>query len=177
MANLPYCLEDLDEVSQTRSYLKLSLKSAYNFTKLKRSKRVRAREGNSNYKTEVWKKVASHVWSFPSWLNGKESTCQSRKHRGHGFDPWVGKNPGGGNGNPLQYSCLGNPMVRGAWWATVHGVAKESDMTVIKNNKKWLLEAVGQSDCGRVASNKSGQKMRGWICMSPWKRTFCMFCV
>ena len=32
--------------------------------------------------------------------------------------------PGVGNGNPLQYSCLGNPMDRGAWWATVHGVAK-----------------------------------------------------
>ena len=36
--------------------------------------------------------------------------------------------PGGGHGNPLQYSCLENPMDRGAWWATVHGVA-ESDMT------------------------------------------------
>ena len=34
-----------------------------------------------------------------------------------------------GNGNPLQYSCLGKPMDRGAWWATVHGMAKESDMT------------------------------------------------
>ena len=34
-----------------------------------------------------------------------------------------------GNGNPLQYSCLENPMDRGAWWATVHGVAKESDTT------------------------------------------------
>ena len=35
-----------------------------------------------------------------------------------------GISPGGGNGSPLQYSCLGNPMHRGAWWATVHGVAK-----------------------------------------------------
>ena len=34
-----------------------------------------------------------------------------------------------GNGNLLQYSCLGNPMDRGAWWATVHGVTKELDMT------------------------------------------------
>ena len=41
-------------------------------------------------------------------------------------DPWVGKIPGEGNGNPLQYSCLENPMDRGAWWAIVHGVA-ESD--------------------------------------------------
>ena len=35
--------------------------------------------------------------------------------------------PGGGNGNPFQYSCLGNPMDREAWWATVHGAAKELD--------------------------------------------------
>ena len=34
-----------------------------------------------------------------------------------------GRSPGGGHGNPLQYSCLENPMDRGAWWATVHGVA------------------------------------------------------
>ena len=40
------------------------------------------------------------------------------------FDPWVGKILGEGNGNPLQYSCLGNPMNRGAWQATAHGVAK-----------------------------------------------------
>ena len=40
-----------------------------------------------------------------------------------------GISPGEGNGNPLQYSCQRNPMDRGAWWATVHGVAKESDRT------------------------------------------------
>ena len=38
--------------------------------------------------------------------------------------PGSGRSPGGGHGNPLQYSCLGNPMDRGAWWATVHSVAK-----------------------------------------------------
>ena len=38
--------------------------------------------------------------------------------------PGLGRSPGEGNGNPLQYSCLGNPMDRGAWQATVHGVAK-----------------------------------------------------
>ena len=38
--------------------------------------------------------------------------------------PGLGRSPGEGNGNPLQYSCLENPMDRGAWWATVHGVAK-----------------------------------------------------
>ena len=35
--------------------------------------------------------------------------------------PGLGRSPGGGNGNPLQYSCLGNPKDRGAWWATIHG--------------------------------------------------------
>ena len=39
------------------------------------------------------------------------------------------------NGNPLQYSCLENPVDRGAWWVTVHGVAKESDMTEGLNNQ------------------------------------------
>ena len=43
--------------------------------------------------------------------------------------PGLGRSPGEGNGNPLQYSLLGNPMDRGAWLATVQGVAKESDMT------------------------------------------------
>ena len=41
--------------------------------------------------------------------------------------PGLGRSPGGGNSNPLQYSCLENPMDRRAWWATVHAVAK-SDM-------------------------------------------------
>ena len=46
-----------------------------------------------------------------------------------GSIPGSGKSPREGNANPLQYSCLGNPMDRGSWWATVHGIAKESDMT------------------------------------------------
>ena len=46
-----------------------------------------------------------------------------------GLIPGLGRSPGGGNGNPVQYSCLGNPMDRGAWRATVHGVTKKSDTT------------------------------------------------
>ena len=46
-----------------------------------------------------------------------------------GSIPGLARSPGGGNGNPLQYSCLENPMDRGAWWAIVHGVSKESDTT------------------------------------------------
>ena len=44
--------------------------------------------------------------------------------RDAGSVPGSGKPPGGGRHNPLQYSCLENPMVRGAWWAIIHGVAK-----------------------------------------------------
>ena len=44
-------------------------------------------------------------------------------------DPWSGRSPGRGNGNPLQYSCLGNPIDRGAWWATIQKGHKESIMT------------------------------------------------
>ena len=47
-----------------------------------------------------------------------------------GSIPGLGRSPGEGNGNPLQYSCLGNPMDRGAWRATVHRVEKEFGMTV-----------------------------------------------
>ena len=46
-----------------------------------------------------------------------------------GLIPGLGGSPRGGNGNPRQYSCLGNPMDRGVWLATAHGVAEESDMT------------------------------------------------
>ena len=53
--------------------------------------------------------------------------------RDSGLIPGSGRSPGVGNGNPLQYSCLENPMDRAAWRATVHGVARESDTTVPLN--------------------------------------------
>jgi len=48
--------------------------------------------------------------------------------------------PGEGNGNPLQYSCLGNPMDRGAWQAIVHGITKGSDTTGQLNNNKHYID-------------------------------------
>ena len=65
-----------------------------------------------------------HIYvGFPGGSSGEEPPCQ---HRGHsaGSIPGLGRSPGGGHGNLLQYSCLENPMDRGAWRATVHGVAK-----------------------------------------------------
>ena len=61
---------------------------------------------------------------LPTWLRGKESACNARDAGDMGSIPGWGRSPGGGNGNPLQYSCLGNPMHRGAWWAAVHGITK-----------------------------------------------------
>ena len=58
---------------------------------------------------------------FPGGSDGKESTCNVGDPSSI---PGSGRPPGEGNGNPLQYSCLENPMDQGAWWATVHGVAK-----------------------------------------------------
>ena len=51
-----------------------------------------------------------------------------------GLIPASGRSPGEGNGNPLQYSCLENPVDRGAWWTPVHWVAKESDTMERLNN-------------------------------------------
>ena len=58
------------------------------------------------------------------WLSGKESTCNAGDAGDVRLIPGSGRCPGGGHGNPLQYSCLENSTDRGAWRATVHGVAK-----------------------------------------------------
>ena len=75
-------------------------------------------------------KIAIINTGLPWWLSGKESTC-SAGDAGLTVDsiPGSGRSPGDRNGSPLQYSCLGNPMDRGAWQATVHGATKELDMT------------------------------------------------
>ena len=66
----------------------------------------------------------SQLKSFLGGSDGKECACQCRRHKRLGLIPESGRSPGKGNGNPLQYSHLENPMDRGAWQATVHGVAK-----------------------------------------------------
>ena len=58
---------------------------------------------------------------FPCGSDGKESACNVGDP---GLTPGLERSPGEENGYPLQYSCLGNPMDREAWWATVHRVAK-----------------------------------------------------
>ena len=61
---------------------------------------------------------------FPGGPSGKDPTCQSGGITDTDSVPGWGRSPGGGHGNSLQYSRLENPMDRGAWRATVHGVAE-----------------------------------------------------
>ena len=58
------------------------------------------------------------------WFSSKESACNAGVAGDTGSIPGLGRSPGEGQGNPLQYSCLDNPMDRGAWWATVYKVSK-----------------------------------------------------
>ena len=70
------------------------------------------------------KTTYGEVIGFLDGSDGKESACDAEDL---GLIPGLGGSPGEGDGNPLQCFCLGNPMDRGAWWATVHGIT-ESDM-------------------------------------------------
>ena len=87
------------------------------------------------------------------------------------MDPWVGGSPGvEGNGGPLQFSCLGNPMNRGAWWATVHGVTKS--WTRLK--RLCLLTCIVALQCGvslcrtaKLISYKFAYILPSWASLSP----------
>ena len=72
---------------------------------------------------------------IPWPLSGKESAYNTGDR---GLIHGSGKSSGEGNANPLQYSCLGNPMDRGIWWVPVYRVTKELDMTVTKQNHYHL---------------------------------------
>ena len=69
-----------------------------------------------------------HTHWLPRWCSGKDPPANAGDTGDMGSSPGSGISPGEENGNPLQYSCQGNFMDRGAWWAMVHGVS-ESDMT------------------------------------------------
>ena len=64
------------------------------------------------------------IWGFPGGAVAKNPAASAGDGRDVGSIPGLGRSSGGGHGNPLQYSCLENSMDRGAWQATVHGVAK-----------------------------------------------------
>ena len=64
------------------------------------------------------------LWHTQDFPGGSDSKASASNARDPGSIPGSGRAPGEGNGNPLQYSCLENPMDRGAWWASVHRVGK-----------------------------------------------------
>ena len=85
--------------------------------------------------------LCAYHFQFPRWLSGKESSCQAGDA---GLILRLGRSTGEGNGNPLQYSCLGNPTDRGAWRATVHGVAElDTTLQLNNNNAKQNLSQCG----------------------------------
>ena len=74
------------------------------------------------FKCLPWfKKVLYNCWGFPGGSDNKESACSAGDP---GSVTWSGRSPREGNGNPFQYSCLENPMDRGAWSAIVHGITE-----------------------------------------------------
>ena len=77
---------------------------------------------------------------IPNGSAGKESTCNAGNAGDTGLTPGSGRSPGGGNGNPLQHSCLGNLMDRGAWRATVRGLAKVTHYLATNRSSKATIK-------------------------------------
>ena len=100
----------------------------------------------------IKKKKKNAERAFPGGTSGKDLTCRWRSCKDSGSTPGPGRSSGEGNGNPLQYSGLENPMGRGAWQATVHGVTQSQ--TRLKRLStharaimilKWLPLSKGQT--------------------------------
>ena len=85
-----------------------------------------------------------------------------------GLIPKLEKSPREGNGNPLQYSCLENSMDRGAWWATVHGVAKSQTLSDFQSQKE-KSEFLGTCECkltldSAYAVKQGGENQKVFLC-------------
>ena len=79
-----------------------------------------------------------YIWSSQVALVVRNSPANAGNKTDSGFNPALGRSPGEGNGNPLQHSCLGNPMDRGAWWATDHGVPKSQRQLSTRAIQFWV---------------------------------------
>ena len=109
----------------------------------------------------IWYRLYRESKIWYKWTYGgtvvKNPPATTGDARDAGSIPESGKSPGEGNGNPLQYSCLRNPMDRGAWWATFHGVTK---------NQTWLSMHAHTwnriTDTERLVVAKGEGCERGW---------------
>ena len=115
----------------TKSRTRLSDWTELNWTYFKTNVKIKVQNDMSRLLPSIEKGTrVKYVFTYIGGTSGKESACQRRRHketqvRSLGSIPGWGRAPGGGHGNSLQYSCLENPMDRGAWWATVHKVTKD----------------------------------------------------
>ena len=96
---------------------------------------------------------------LPGWLSGKESTCNAGDAGDAGLIPALESSPGRGNGNPLQYYCLENPMDRRAWRATVHGVSER---------QTWLSTQQQQQPGLQISAPDEWWLMRNSLCWVDW---------
>ena len=100
----------------------------------------------------------SHQGSFPVVKN---PSANAGNTRGVGLTPGLGRSPGGGNGNPFQYSCLKNPVDRGAWQATVHGSQRvRHDLAAKQQCKQVVYNWVLTQKVATVGGQTSGQGER-----------------
>ena len=104
----------------------------------------------------IFKLIA--ILGLPRWLSNKESTCTSGATGDVGLIPGSGRSPGGGHDNPLQSSCLENPMDRGTGQAAVHGVTKSWTWL------KWLHTHNGHSNEYKVLNKVLAHSLCLWAC-------------
>ena len=98
---------------------------------------------SSSY-TKLWFKKIIYIylfWDFSGGSDGKEFTCNAGGARDVGLIPGSGRSPREANHNPFQYSCLGSPMGRGAWWAPVHEVRARESLLTGEKQKSFLLNS------------------------------------
>ena len=106
---------------------------------------------------------------FSGSLVNKGSACEVCSAADSGLIPGSGRSPGGGHGNPLQYSCLGNPVDRGAWWAAVHGVpVTHGFVTKPRETTTWSQSRVGHQR-NRGAREALNSRAQGTPCWFLWE--------
>ena len=103
-----------------------------------------------------------HLWASQVALVVKYPPANAGDERNAGSIPRSGRSPGEGHGNPLQYSCLENPMDRGGWWATVHGVAKSQTWLKLLS----MPAHRGQIPWRRTHRTQGWERSLGWLIKS-----------